>query len=251
MVKNMNITEKITGDLLCFHRNGLIDLSRTKPGTELQGEYYYAHLPLAVIDAVFSKGQPYSVTAEIVNSYCDYFKMERNRADDFFPETNDQESITQFIRKFIYEGEFSFRTQIFKNNEPATSSMYSKSKAMAVFDFADLLQENGVEYFQDIEKVLYDTGFAENVIKVTGMTDNNGLNYFFMLAGSNGTVRPVKSTIDFINGFTNDEVSQEFSISIVNEVCSMLKSEFSSITPRILGFLILEYMRKTKYDMPN
>lgn len=246
----MNIAEKITEDLLCFHKKGLIDLSRIKPGTDFQNEYYYAHLPLALIDAVFSKGQSYSAAVQVVNNYCDYFKIQRNRPDDFFPETKDQHSVSKFLKNFIYEGEFSFRTEIFKNNEPASSSMYSKSKAMAAFDFADLLQEYGVDYFQDIEKVMYEKSFAENVIKITGISDN-GLNYFFMLAGSDTASRPVRVTIDFINGLGNDEISREYSIEIVDEVCSRLKTEFVNITPRILGFLFWEYMRKTKYDLPN
>ncbi|HNX22642.1 MAG TPA: hypothetical protein PKG60_01250 [Spirochaetota bacterium] len=246
----MNLAEKITKDLKCFHKNGLIDLNRTKPGTESQGEYYYAHLPLALIDAVFSKGLAYSATAKVVNSYCDYFRMQRNRSGDSFPDTADQESISRFLKKFIYEGEYSFRTEIFKSNEPATSKVDSKSRAMAVFDFADLLHENGVEYFQDIEKVLYDRSFAEDVINVTGMTDD-GLNYFFMLSGSDETVRPVRSTIDFINGISNDKAGHENSIEVVNEVCGRLKSEFSNITPRMLGFLIWEYIGKTKHDFSH
>lgn len=246
----MNIAEKITEDLLCFHEKGLIDLSRTKPGSDVQNEYYYAHLPLAVIDTVFSQGQAYSVTAQVVNNYCDYFKIQRNRPGDFFPETKDQQSVSKFLKNFIYEGEFSFRTEIFKNNEPASASMYSKSKAMAAFDFADLLQEYGADYFQDIEKIIYDKSFAENVIKATGMTDN-GLNYFFLLAGSDSAARPVKFTIDFINGLTNDAVGHEYSIEIVNEVCCRLKTEFENMTPRLLGFLIWEYMRKKKDDLLN
>ncbi len=246
----IDLTEKITQDLLCFHKNGLIDLNRGRPGTETQMEYYYAHLPLAVIDAVFSKGQAYSATVKVVNNYCNHYKMQRNRISDSFPEISEQESISQFLKKFLYEGEHSFRTEIFRSSEPAGSGMTHKSKAMAVHDFAGLLQERGIEYFQDIEKIIYDTTFAENAKKLTSMTDN-GLNYFFMLAGTDTAARPVRLTIDFINGLSTNDISCEYSADIVNEVCIKLKSEFSGITPRMLGFLIWEYMRLTRFDMPN
>ena len=246
----MNLAQKIAEDLLCFHRNGLIDLKRIKLGSELQNEYYYAHLPLAVIDAVFSKGQSYAATAKVVNNYCDYYNIQRNRPSDLFPEIDEQESITQFMKKFLYEGEHIFRKIIFKNSEAITSKVTDKSKAMAVYDFAGLLQENGVEYFQDIEKILYDTEFFENSIKITSMT-NNGLNYFFMLAVNDSASVPVRLIIDFIKGLSTNNIGFEYLPEIVAEVCVRLKSEFSNITPRILGFAIWEYMKSTKYDMLN
>jgi hypothetical protein len=246
----MNPADKITQDLLCLHRNGLINLNLDKPGTESQGEFYYAHLSLAVIDAVFSKGEPYSTTAEVVNNYCNFYNLKRNRHSDMFPEVNDQELISGFLKKFYYEGEQSFRTEIFKNSEPATEEPISKSKAMAVYDFAWILHQYRIECFQDIEKVLYDNDFAESVMKSTGLTDN-GLNYFFMLAGSTSVSRPVRLTIDFFNGSSDKNVDHEYSVELVNEVCGRLKSEFSRINPRILGFLIWEYMRNTRTEMPN
>ena len=96
----------------------------------------------------------------------------------------------------------------------------------------------------------YSISIKENAIRLTDITDN-GLSYFFMFAGSDETARPVRLTIDFINGLTDNNIGYEYSIAIVNEVCSSLKSEFSNITPRMPGFLIWEYMRRTKYNLPN
>jgi hypothetical protein len=61
----------------------------------------------------------------------------------------------------------------------------------------------------------------------------------------------VKSVIDFINGLTNEKIEYARSAEIINQVCIKLGTQFGSITPRLLGYLVWDYINQTRYHMPN
>jgi len=75
------ISRKIREQLLILHNRGQINLGIQKPGTP-HGEFFYAHLPLAVIDSVFARGQGIEATSKVVNNYCSYYSLKKNRDTD-------------------------------------------------------------------------------------------------------------------------------------------------------------------------
>lgn len=246
----MGISRKIREQLLLLHNRGQINLDIRRPGTVEQGEFYYAHLPLAIIDAVFARGQVYEATAKTVNNYCEFYSLKRNRKTDELPQIDDQESICSFMKKFEYEGEWEFRNNIFRSSEPTSFRMNCKSKTMAVYDFSELLLKHGVNYFQDVDRVMHDPGFAFEAMKLSGMTEN-GLNYFFLLTGCSSMPGSVKMMVDLVSGTAGTDVTHTYTAEVIDDVCRSLRPDFPGINVRILSYVVWDYARRGEFRTPN
>jgi len=241
----MGISRKIREQLLILHNRGQINLGINKPGTS-HNEFFYAHLPLAVIDSVFARGQGIKATSKVVNNYCSYYSLKKNRDIDEYPPAEEQESIKQFMKKFEYEGEWEFRNNIFCSSETTSFRIDCKSKAMAVYDFSELLNLYGINYFQDVSKVCHDESFASEAVRAAGITEE-GLNYFFLLSGC-GTMTGIARTMtDFVSGTAGKDVPHSFTAEVIDDVCDTLRPQFPAINVRALSYIVWDYVRKGDY----
>lgn len=66
---------------------------------QLSKEYFYAHLGLCVVDAVYSINARYTTTQNVVRRYCEHLglNMIREPLAEKYPEVGSQQSISNFF----------------------------------------------------------------------------------------------------------------------------------------------------------
>jgi hypothetical protein len=212
----------------------------------LSTEYFYSHLSLCIIDAVYSLGAKYSSTTLVPIRYCDHRKIQRlrNPQSDNYPAIENQESISQFI-EFFKENDIEIITgEIFKNRQ-MTSSHNGILKALAVYQFAQVLQKFNINYFQDISKVLSNDDFENAIFQITGQSYGTSLTYFFMLCGNKNLIKPDRMIKRFLSKPINrspETISPNEAQNAFERILNNLQNEqIKSI--RHLDYIIWNYQR--------
>ncbi len=94
-----------------------------------------------------------------------------------------QESVESFKQKMDSLGVEKVTNDIFRNKQ-RTSTKSGILKSEAVLRFASALRKTGVNFFQDISKVVLDEKFEKEIMNIPGQMSGLSLGYFFMLSGS-------------------------------------------------------------------
>jgi hypothetical protein len=176
--------------------NTIADYFRKKIGNirPLGDEYYYQHLSLCVIDAVWSIGVRYEGVINVVGRYCAernhiQYRDQNLRNIFLYPETTQQESNSDFLK---YIAKYSFEEladNIFENRQ-RTAARNGILKAEAVVRFANVLSKYNVNYFQDIEPKIRNNKLFEKDIKIIpGQRSGLSLDYFYMLVGGENQIK--------------------------------------------------------------
>ena len=215
----------------------------TLHNAKLSPEYYYQSLPYCVIDAVFSLGANYTSTKKAVINYCDYYNLQRLRTNKDLPSKDQQESITQFIKRLQSHKPSTLAGTIFQNNQ-RTSTRNGILKAEAIFQFAKTLQQYNVDHFQDINKVITNKPFEEDIKKIKGQTKGISLNYFFMLAGTGNLIKPDTMIIRYLSRTLQRKVTVREALPLLQQTTKLLQQEYPQLTPRLLDHQIWNYERK-------
>jgi hypothetical protein len=211
---------------------------------KLGEEYFYQSLPLCIIDAVFSIGVRYESTRAVVIKYCDYFHLQRIREPlDILPRMEEQESIGEFIEKIDKLGIEHFTDQVFKNRQ-RTSTRNGILKTMAVYQFASVLRKYGVNYFQDVPKVMFDLQLEKEIKDIPGQGSGISLRYFFMLAGSNDFIKPDRMILRFLTNALGLTPSIEECQLLLKEASDVLKVKYKHMNPRLLDYQIWSFTRE-------
>lgn len=209
---------------------------------KLCDEFFYQSLSLCVIDAVFSIGVRYGVVRNVISRYCNYFELNKFRAEKKkIPEKSEQESIANLIDKLEKYGIDEFTEKIFDNRN-LTSPNNGILKTEAVYKFSKTLNEFGVNYFQDIDKIINNCDFKAEIKKIPGQKSGISTNYFFMLAGYENYIKPDRMILRFLERILDvDQIDIKKAQSLLIEVSKRLKNEHSHITPRVLDYEIWSY----------
>jgi hypothetical protein len=217
-----------------------LTLSEAKLGEE----YFYQSLPLCVLDAVFSIGVRYESTKAVVTKYCDYFTLKRIRENSgILPAIEEQESIEEFIQKMDKYGIETFTNEICRNRQ-RTSTRNGILKTMAVYQFASVLKKYGVNYFQDVPKVMLDIAFEKEIKEIPGQGSGISLRYFFMLAGSNDFIKPDRMILRFLTNALGTTPTLDECQSLLYETSNLLQGKYKHINPRLLDYQIWSYTRQ-------
>ena len=116
----------------------------------LTDEFFPAHLPVAVIDAVFrSRLRHGERPAPIAERYCRHFGIARRRADRWEPPpVDDQETLGDLIRRYDEFGMDCIATRVFQSRHrfPGTKII----RAENVLRAARALRGIGVDVLQDV-----------------------------------------------------------------------------------------------------
>ena len=144
---------------------------------KLSDEYFYQSLPLCIIDAVFSIGVKYDSTRKVVIRYCEQTSQLCIRVGIDFPSQNEQESISSFCKRPEQFDLNLMADNVYKNRQ-RTSTRNGILKAEAVLKFAKVLQTFGVEYFQDLAKVISDPKFDSALRAIPGQKSGISIQYF-------------------------------------------------------------------------
>lgn len=218
-----------------------LDLKRAS----LSESYYYANLPLCVIDAVYSIGAKYTSTKNTVEYYCTFAKVPRFRAfGSSYPVTHGQHAISDFLAEYGSKS-FEDAAAVLFNNKQRTSSTNGILKAEATKHFADCLLKHGVDLFQDVPHAVADKSLEENIKKIRGQSSGVSWKYFLMLAGSETLIKPDRMILRFIKRVTGKKTEVQKAQGLLEKVLKQLTNEFPNLTLRKLDHEIWKYERNT------
>jgi hypothetical protein len=195
------LTDNEINKIADYFKKNIMDI---KP---LNNEYYYNHVSLCVIDAVWSIGVRYQHVKNVVQRYCNKrelvpYRNKNLRDSSSYPEIKQQESICDFIK---YVEGFSFEklaVNIFKNRQ-RTSTINGILKAEAVVNFAKVLSKYDVNYFQDItKKIENNKSFEIDIKNISGQKSGLSLNNFYILTGDENKITAGRMVERFLSGLT-------------------------------------------------
>lgn len=192
---------------------------------------------------MFSIGVNYKSTRNTVGRFSDHFNVSQSSDDDKVP-TSEQFSISAFLQLYE-EHSLEQMTEIYSNRQ-RTSTKSGILKSEAVLLFARALSEFGVEYRQDIDKVLENQEFEAAIQKIPGQRSGTSLKYFFMLAGSDNHVKPDRMLHHFVYDATGKTFTNEEIVQAITRATAILKQDFPNITPKLLDHAIWNNQRSGK-----
>lgn len=220
----------------------LISYARTLDlkNAKLPEEYFYASLPLCVIDAVFSIGVNYHKhTKPTVRRWCDYQNWQMIRP----PKEN--RTIDNFLSILAKNDSAMLAKEIFKNSQ-RTSSRNGILKAEAVRLFAKELSNYGIQTFDDLKKAIVNQELEDSIRNIPGQRSGISYKYFLMLAGSDSLIKADRMICRFVaqsQGLKEKDVKPEQAESLVISACNILNKEFPNLSPRLLDYAIWNYQR--------
>ena len=206
------------------------------PNLSSAEEYGYHHLPLCIIDAVFSIGVRYASTENTVKRFCDYFRVTRLREKELVP-PSDQLSVSEFLQLHIDLTLPEMAEKVYQNKQ-RTSTRNGILKAEAVYLFAKVVQSFGVEYLQDVGLILGNESFELKVAKIPGQSSGLSTRYFYMLAGDENFIKPDRMIRRFIYSAIQRDLSLDECQELLVEAHAELVKEYPSLTPRSLDHQI-------------
>ena len=207
---------------------------------ELPDEFNYGHLPLCVIDSIFSIGVNYEAVKNVVNRFCDYFKIDKS--------SNSEELTTSYFLKLMEQQTVQELAENIYKNRQRTSTLSGILKSEAVVLFLKVLQKYKVECLSDIDKIIINDQFEVEIKKIAGQKSGISLQYFFMLAGSDDLIKPDRMILRFLENILEEKVSLKDCQVILSGVTEQLKNNGFNITAKKLDNLIWNYQRDIKTD---
>jgi len=212
-------------------------------GAMLGDEYFYQSLPLCVIDAVYSIGVKYKGVQNVVKRYCEYFALQEFREPrNQVPPTSEQQPVSGLLEKMEALGIETFTKEVF-NNRQRTSPRGGILKSEAIFRFATVLCNNGMNFLEDVPPRVLDSGLEAQLRQIPGQTSGISTRYFFMLTGTESLIKPDRWIGRFLKRCLNTEPDREAAQFIISSACDMLSTKCPGLTPRLLDNVIWNYER--------
>lgn len=211
-----------------------------------EDEYYYASVPLCVVDVVFSIGVRYESVQNTVKHLCRNYNIQQTANNrQGIPDETEQLSTTEFLNLFGDKTSEQLATDVF-NNRQRTSSRNGILKAEAVVRFLNILKDFNVEYFQHIPRLINNSSFELCIKAIPGQRSGISLKYFFMLAGSDDLIKPDRMIIRFLQSATGQIFDLDKCQTILYGVTTELNQQGHKLTPKLLDNIIWNYQRKAE-----
>lgn len=204
---------------------------------------FFAHLPLCVVEAVFSINSTAQATRKVVER-CAAALQIAPFAELLYPPQDEQLSISAFCQQIGERKPLDLAENLFANRQ-RTSVTNGILKAEAVQRFCAVLQQFGVEYLQDASDILQRAELCAALRQIPGQRSGVSLSYFAMLTGDQQQVKPDRMLARFIAQALQCE---EPSVARISELmlgaCELLRRDFPVLTPMQLDKLVWAYQRK-------
>jgi hypothetical protein len=201
----------------------------------LPDEYFYASLPLCVIDAVFSIGVTYTSTAATVARWCERQTPAWQRIGR---EGGGEHTISYLIAALEAVTSDHAAATLFGNRQ-RTSSQSGLLKAEAVMRWARVLAQHGVETFGDTDDVDRNAAIERDIRLIPGQGSGISWEYFLMLAGSDDFVKADRMICRFIaSALELDSVPPATARTLL-----LGASDLVGVKPRPLDYAIWQLQR--------
>ncbi len=201
----------------------------------LPEEYFYASLPLCVIDTVFSINVKYICAQNAVTRYCKYQDWTKFQK----PRVKGGHSISEFLTSLEGRSPEQLATDLFGNRQ-RTSSSSGILKAEAVQLFATALVKARIDDFSDINENRLISAKTD-ILKITGQSSGISFDYFRMLAGDDTLIKPdrmVQRYIEKALGVAPKEVDANKSRILLRGATQLLVERKYDWSPRRLDYAI-------------
>jgi hypothetical protein len=225
-------------DLLVRHiRKTLGDLDAPLSEDET---YWFSSLGLCVIDAVYSIGVRYESTRRTVSDFCRWAHWEKDLA-----KAPREYTISEFIallEPFNRDWE-KIADDVFCNRQ-RTSTRGGILKAEAVFKFAKVLKQHGIEKYENIPPEGLKYNVAAEIQNITGQGSGLSYKYFLMHAGSTREVKGDRMVTRFVGKAVGSPgISGDHAEDVVRAAADVLQAEHPKLTAASLDYLIWKYQR--------
>lgn len=231
-----------------FNQNLLVQAcidNLTLEGAKLSDSYYYASLPLCVIDAVFSIGVRYSSVLSTVKRFVDYYRLPHYRAKEDRVNDLPEYTINDFLKDYQ---QVDMVSNVFQNMQ-RTSTKSGILKAEACKLVAQVLKFNGINTLNDMRQAILDPIRLESIFvqlkTIPGQKSGISSSYLCMLAGDDNFIKPDRHILNFIRSQLNllDNPTAEEAQILLIQVAKILKSKYPNLTPRLLDHSIWKWQR--------
>ena len=209
----------------------------------LEKEYYYASMPLCVVDSVFSIGVRYEGVKNTVDRLCMYYDIpQKAKKKATLPKVEDQIPTSDFLKLFGDTTAKTLAEEVYGNRQ-RTSVKNGILKAEAVFRFLSVLNDFGIEYYQDVSRIANNESFELCIKNIPGQRSGISLKYFLMLAGNDKLIKPDRMIIRFLQDATGTKFNLVQCETILVGVSAALNKNGYKVTPKLLDRLIWSYQR--------
>jgi hypothetical protein len=212
---------------------------------QLPEEYYYGHLSLCVMDCIYAINTKYKQPVKMVDNYCKHFNLKRIRTNKtMVPSIEVQQKTSDLVSSMLSLGTAYYTDEIFCWYQSVKTGNNARTpKTDLVLTFANLLCSNGIEYFQDVQPIIHNKVFEDKALAIKGIGQRT-LNYFFMLAGDDNTIKFDRWLERNANSVLNRKLSMADGQNLYIKSCAVLKRTYHNITPRLLDYKVWEFMRR-------
>ncbi len=230
-------------------------LKQRKAPFEPRHDDFHSHLPLCILDAVFSINARYESTSLVVDRYCDFAGIHTLSRKVGVPlPQRDQQSVSTLTETIEELGFETFATDVLKNSQ-RTSTRNGCLKTKAVYAFAATLLNWDIQFMQDLEKVLtqetvngtiflkVNADFEKDVREVQGQASGISLRYFLMLTGQLDFIKPDRMILRFLETNTGHLFSADDASLVLSLVVKNLRNKYPKSTPFVLDSALWNQQR--------
>lgn len=181
----------------------------------------WTHLPLCVLDAVYSIGARYEA-ARTVHAYADLAELphvlESAAAVEAGAFATTEQPVSRLQSDIERVGSHGFALQI--RNRQRTSPRGGVLKAEAARQYAVVLSEHDVERLTDVTKLMTDPDHLAEVEGALAAVPGHGqhgvrVSYLWMLAGDDQHVKPDRMVVGWLSGVLGRAVAVREAIQLV------------------------------------
>jgi hypothetical protein len=217
----------------------VLDLANAK----LSNAYYYGHLPVCIIDAVFSISVKYTAVKNVVDRFGRVAGLNCFREHGpGFPPVDSQMKVSEFLSWLQSKGSLeAWLDVVFTRHR--TSSRNGILKLEAVQMFAEVLKKHGVETFQDFAGHEEIERIEKEIRMIPGQGSGISWSYFNMLAGSDNHIKPDRMVVRFLQDTVEHNVGRDEALSMLQGAISILRESHENLTLRLLDHTIWNYQR--------
>lgn len=212
---------------------------------QLSRAYYYQSLPFCIIDAVFSLGVRYGQVEQVVCRVAQvtgWYVFRRHGSK--FPAVTKQITVSDLLRQI---GEHQDPRETLFNNRgfanPRAQEPNRVSKSDLVCQFSEVLKKNEIETFQDLVKYSDPDALDIRLCALPALNSGIAVRYFRMLSGDKNQVKPDRMIQRFIRDGIGQNLDANAAATLIQETCRILKTQFPSLTPRLLDHEIWKFQR--------
>ena len=207
-------------------------------------EDYYSSVSLCAMDSIFSINTKYEAVKNAISNFCEYFQLKKGYPKKGeIPPIKKQISVSEICTLINNIDVDVLASEVFKNRQ-RTSPTNGILKADAALRFIKIISDFGIEYYQDIPKLILNETFEDCIKRIPGQKSGISLKYFFMLTGSNDIIKPDRMILGFIQDAIGVKVTPSEALSLIKySVIALKKMGYENLNERHLDNLIWSYQR--------